>query len=98
MSDLPTIMHAVSAALEAARFAAGNYADDPRAYHERHRAAMGILSADLTKRVGARISQRGDAVHFRLAGIAASSTSGVAGALSNWLQAAQKRVGGEDGQ
>lgn len=62
-------------------------------WHDRHRAAMDELSTLLARKVGARITDRWNGARVRINGIVATSTSGVEGALQNWLAAAGKREG-----
>lgn len=82
----------VAAMIEDAEKAAGTYAGDPQGWHARHRHEMDKLRVRLQSRLGARIDDRWDRASIRLAGIRSSSTSGLAGALRNWLTAAGKRL------
>lgn len=91
--SLAEALAVVAPALAEAEAAVGRYADDPRGFHRRHRDAMEALSARLSSQLGARIANRWDGARVRIAGVAASSTSGLAGALHNWVKAAKKRVG-----
>lgn len=50
----------------------------------RHRRLEGELADDL-RRVGFTIQDKGGAIHIRAGQLRASSTSGLASALSNWL-------------
>lgn len=82
----------VEAELARAEAAVGAYAEDPSGWHARHRAAMASLADLLEARVGARINSRWDGCRVRIAGVVASSTSGLAGALANWLRAARAKA------
>lgn len=59
-----------------------------------HRDAVTALASELATAEGAAIRESGSAMSVRLAGIRATSTMGLLGALSNWRAAAQKRIGG----
>ena len=91
MSELPAIIKAVEAGLKAADAACGSYSDDPSGYHQRRREAMRGLATQLSKKFGASVNDRWDGARVRIGGTSASSTSGLAGALSNWLVSARKR-------
>lgn len=82
----------VAAMIEDAEKAAGTYAGDPQGWHARHRHEMDKLRVRLQSKLGARIDDRWDGASVRLAGIRSSSTSGLAGALRNWIRAAEKRL------
>lgn len=82
----------IAAMLEDAEKAAGTYAGDPQGWHARHRHEMDKLRVLLQSRLGARINDRWDGASVSLAGIRSSSTSGLAGALRNWIRAAEKRL------
>ncbi|KAB2855960.1 MAG: hypothetical protein F9K43_27590 [Bauldia sp.] len=82
----------VSSMLKDAEKAAGTYAGDPQGWHARHRHEMDKLRVLLQSRLGARIDDRWDGASVSLAGIRSSSTSGLAGALRNWIRAAEKRL------
>lgn len=60
----------------------------------RYDEARTALAADLEATEGAVIRSSGDNTSIRLAGIRATSTQGLIGALGNWRAAAQKRIGG----
>lgn len=76
--------------LAAAEACIGSYSDDPTGFHARHREVMAGLAAQLCADLGARITDRYDGCRVKLAGITASSTSGIASALRNWIKAAKK--------
>ena len=86
----------VAAMLAQAEEAAGTYAGDPAGWHARHRHEMDKLRVILQSKLGARIDDRWDGATIKLAGVRSSSTSGLAGALRNWLRAAAKRAERED--
>ena len=91
MSNLAAIIETVETGLKSVDAACGTYRDDPSGWHQRHRAALGELAAQLTETVGAKVNDRWDGAKVRIAGISSSSTSGLGGALSNWLAAARKK-------
>lgn len=62
--------------------------------HRNHRAAVQELGRYLTETYGARVSERHDTNRIRMHGIASSGTSGLHGAFSNWIAAAEKKVRG----
>lgn len=62
------------------------------AWSDRRRAAMDKLTADLAVSCGARIASQYDAARVKICGIASTSTTGVEGALKNWMTAARKRL------
>lgn len=82
----------VAAMLADAEKAAGTFADDPQNWHARHRHEMDKLAVLLRSTLGARIDDRWDRAAVRIAGVRSSSTSGLAGALGNWIRAAEKRL------
>ncbi len=92
MAKLSEIMEMVSALLEDAERAAGTYADDPDGYHARHRFEVDRVARRLEEEVGARFRDRWDGAAVRISGIRSTSTTGVAGALRNWLKAARRKI------
>lgn len=82
----------IEAALEDAERASGTYADDPQGWHARHRVEMANLVIRLEP-LGLRCNDRWDGARVRCAGVTASSTTGIAGALRNWLRAARGKQG-----
>lgn len=54
------------------------------------------LADHLREKHGAKITDKWDAAHMRLAGITSSSTSGLHGAMHNWMTAAKKRMAKEN--
>lgn len=82
----------VEAGLEDAARAAGNFGDDPSEWHRRHRHEILALSCRLEASVGAWIMEGWSASVVKIAGISSSSTTGVAGALRNWMKAARARA------
>lgn len=91
----PALTDEIEALLADAERQAGTYSDDPRGWHARHRLAMQQLAGELAARFGLKVDDRWDGARVRMGGLAASSTSGVAGALRNWLTAARKRLAKE---
>lgn len=96
--NLVDAMATVSQLLEEAERAAGDYADDPQNWHARHHHEMDKLRVLLQSQHGARISSRWDNQSVLIAGIRSSSTSGLAGALRNWMKAARRRIEQEAGR
>lgn len=90
--DLEEIIETVEAMLEDAERGAGTYADDPASWHRRHRGLMFGVSDSLVAQFGARVTERFDGTKVSLGGVAASSTTGLAGALRNWLVRARSAL------
>jgi hypothetical protein len=65
---------------------------DMSGWHARHRAEMRCAITRLEEAAEAHIDEKWDGARVRICGIASSSTSGVHGALGNWLKAAAKRL------
>lgn len=61
-------------------------------YWTRRREAKAQLTQRLTDQVGARVVERYDMGRVTIAGLSATSTTGVMGALRNWLTAARRRL------
>lgn len=95
MSELNKIITTVSAKLRTVDAECGSYSDDPSGFHLRKREALVTLCTDLSEEFGATFNDRWDGAKVRIAGIPSSSTSGLGGALSNWLIAARKRMAAE---
>lgn len=93
MKPLAEAYELVTAGLADAERACGTYADDPANWHARHRHEMDVLARRLKTEVGASINDRWDGANVRISGIRSTSTSGLAGALKNWLRAADARLG-----
>ena len=91
-ANLSDAIDAVERGLSDADRTCGTYSDDPSGWHAKHRHAMDCLAIELKADAQARINDRWDGARVRIAGIAASSTSGLARALRNWLKAARKRI------
>lgn len=91
LSDTITV---VERAFEAAKNAVPDWDphDYSRDFFAKQREAMSSLAAHLEQTVGANISVRYDGARCRIAGIASSSTTGIQGAVQNWLVAARKRA------
>lgn len=67
---------------------------DMMAQHRRHRDAAERLGQYLAETYGARISARPDTNRITMHRISASGTSGLHGAFTNWLAAAERRLPG----
>lgn len=71
---------------------AGRFDDsDWSAWRRKHRAAMDRLTQRLATLVGAKVDDTWDGARVRISGVMSSSTTGLEGALQNWLRAARKR-------
>lgn len=90
---LADTIRTVEAELRAAEAACGTYASDPHGFHAKHRSAMHSLAVKLAADLNAGVTEKWDGARVRIAGITATSTSGLDGALHNWLTAARKREG-----
>jgi len=88
----PLLVDDIEDRLASAKHRAGRYSDDPRGWHARHRAEMEQLANRLTSDFDAKISDKWNGARVRIGGVTASSTSGIAGALDNWLRAARSRL------
>jgi len=95
MRRLQPLIDHVRDALERADAEVGPYsaAKDISDWHRRRRDVMENLALALHDSVGATINNRSDGCGVKIAGIRSTSTSGIAGALHNWLRAARKRAG-----
>lgn len=60
--------------------------------HRAHRAAAEELGAHLAATHGARISLGHDSNRITMHGISSTSTGGLKGAMTNWINAAEKRL------
>lgn len=65
---------------------------DVSGWHRRRQAETDAMIERLATETGARFSERYDGARVRLDGIAATSTSGAAAALRNWLKKAKERA------
>lgn len=61
--------------------------------HRAHRAAAQALGKYLTDTYGARVAERHDTNRIRMHGITSSNTAGLHGAFSNWVVAAERKIG-----
>lgn len=59
----------------------------------RRQSRLAVLAARLEGELGARVNDRWDGCRVRIAGLSASSTSGLEQALNNWIVAAGRRLG-----
>lgn len=91
----PLLVDDIEDRLGSAKRRAGKYSDDPRGWHARHHTEMQQLAARLTGELGARITDKWNGARVRIGGVTASSTTGIAGALRNWITAARKRLAKE---
>lgn len=90
--SLAAIIAAIEDELAATSKRIGSYSDDPSDWHRKHHSEMDALAERLQADHGATINKRFDGCKVRIEGIASSSTSGIAGALSNWLAAARRKM------
>lgn len=92
--DLPATIAIVDRELAAANREIPDW--DPKGYSRdwfaKRKEAMTALAARLEQMVGAKIVDQYDGARCRIAGISSSSTTGIQGAVQNWLTAARKRV------
>lgn len=91
-ADLKEALSVVESALCSAEAGVGPFSHGDRDWWSRHRAAMEQCAAQLTARLGARINDRWNGCSVRIAGLSSTSTSGMAGALRNWMAAAERRI------
>lgn len=92
-TDLPSAVRIVRAGIGEAERASGPYpGSDAFAWQDRRREAMTALGESLARQLDARITVRWDSARVRICGISSSSTCGLAGALQNWLVAAEHRL------
>lgn len=63
--------------------------------HRRHRAAAQRLGQYLSETYDAKITERTDINRITMHRISSTSTGGLIGAYSNWIAAAEKRLGAE---
>lgn len=82
----------VERALKVAEVQIGPREADDREWWKRHRAVMDRVAENLSARLGARISDRWDGARVRLAGVTATCTAGLSGALQNWMRAAERKI------
>lgn len=92
--DLKSALLKVERTLAAARaeLDALGLAPTDRAYWPGRRKIMDRCAAALTAELGARITDKYDGCRVRIAGLASSGTSGLQGALQNWITAARRRL------
>ena len=92
--NLPLLAREVSRELRSARQIAKANASGVEDYGRRYQAEMVGLARFLTAKHGARITHERTGTRVRLAGLTAHSTSGLAGALTNWLTQAKEKGNG----
>ncbi|RNF35060.1 hypothetical protein [Paracoccus methylarcula] len=66
--------------------------------HRRHRKAANELGDYLTATYGARIAEKPEGNCITMRRISSTSTSGLHGAFSNWIAAAEKRLAQQPGK
>jgi len=96
--NLQRLVDLVADKLKAADLAVGKFEhNDARSdWHKRHRDAMQRIADELAAQEGAKFGHQPAHDHsVRLAGIRSSSTSGLSGALHNWMTVARKRIAKE---
>jgi predicted ABC-type ATPase len=81
----------VKAELAAIRAAFGGFSIADAEWNSRRRKIVAAMAQRLTASTGARITDRSGATKVAIAGLAATSTSGLEGALRNWLAAAERK-------
>ncbi|EGF94672.1 Uncharacterised protein [Brevundimonas diminuta] len=90
LAELAAIADQVAEALRIADAAIGHHARAD--YWERRNQIHAALITELQDRLQARIDPRHDACRVRIGGLAASSTTGVEGALRNWIAAVRRKA------
>lgn len=90
LADAIRDVQAILGRLEAARDAAPSIFEDYDG-HRRAAADMKAVALAALDAIGAKVRDRYDGVTIRHCGISSSSTSGLPGALQNWLRAARRR-------
>jgi hypothetical protein len=65
---------------------------DISGWHRRRAAETTAMCERLAQSTGARVTERWDGARVRIDGIAATSTTGAASALRNWLKKAKERA------
>lgn len=89
-AELAAIADVIEVALNKARQEIGPFGTPD--YWDIRRTIFAALTADLEARVSARIDSQYDGCRVRIGGLASSSTSGIEGALSNWIAAARRKA------
>ena len=83
----------VEAALKAARDRVGPHDWNDKTWHERRRVEGPALVERLRTEFGAKVREDWNGARVSLAGVVSSSTSGVEGAVGNWIVAARRKEG-----
>lgn len=96
LAALKKVLDVVEPRLKAAEAELGPPGGYDPGYWERRRRAMDACAQDLRDQLGARINDKWDGCRVRIAGLHSTSTTGMAGALNNWMTAARRRLS-EDG-
>lgn len=89
-AELAAIADQVAEALKIADQAIGSR--ERADYWERRNHIHVALIVELQDRLQARIDPRHDACRVRIGGLSSSSTTGVEGALRNWIAAARRKA------
>ena len=92
MTDLRTIIDDLRVRLEQLPKINIRSGEDVMDQHCVHRAAARKLGEYLTETYGALVRERSDTNTITMQKIRSSSTSGLQGAYSNWITAAEKRL------
>lgn len=90
LAELAAIADQVADALKIADQAIGSR--EKADYRERRNLIHAVLITQLQDRIQARIDPRHDACRVRIAGLVATSTTGVESALRNWIAAARRKA------
>ncbi|WP_333896255.1 hypothetical protein [Brevundimonas aurantiaca] len=83
----------IEAALKAARDRVGPHDWNDKTWHDRRRTEGQALVERLRTEFGANVREDWNGARLSLAGISSSSTSGVEGAVGNWIAAACRKEG-----
>lgn len=92
--DLKVAIAEVERALKSAEAEIGPSAGQggDSAHWQRRREVMARCGEALAGKLGAKINDRWDGCRVRIAGVTATCTAGMTGALHNWLAAARRKV------
>lgn len=90
--ELKDAIEKVARAIVDANAEIGPRDDADRDWWNRRRVILARHAEALAEQLGGRINDRWDGCRVRLCGIAATSTTGIEGALRNWIAAAHRRI------
>ncbi len=90
--ELQAALDEVQRALEVAQTEAGPFDWNDKDWSRRNAAALLKCGADLTDRLDAGIIWNGVGARVRIAGVTATGTAGLSGALQNWMNAARRKL------